>query len=282
MTQELELTRVRRHLRAEYEGVFAAGQVDRHIEQHVQVAAAQPLVEVIRAYCTGDVRILDAGCGYGAFVLAARAEGLDATGLDSAEFEISFARERLASTTPDADPSEVFVLGDGLALPFPDRSFSVITLWNVLEHVPNYGSLLAEAARVLRPGGWLFGIAPNYASFRREAHYHVPWPPLLPRRIALSYLALLGRDPSFFQESIFYCTNGGVRTELKRKGLRLASPRTERLSRPETIRRPMVRRIVVLLGRLGLGWIPLGLARALEANPLRRTIRIQAQKAAAG
>ncbi len=116
---------------------------------------------------------------------------------------------------PRDDAERVFVHGDARRLPFEAESFDAVTLWNVVEHVPNYRGLLADAARLLRRGGRLFAIAPNYAAFRREAHYHVPWPPLLPRRAASSYLSMLGRDPGFYESSIHPCTNLGVRRALR-------------------------------------------------------------------
>lgn len=45
------------------------------------------------------------------------------------------------------------VIGDGAALPFGNRSFDAVIISEVLEHVPEPGLVLAEAARVLTPGG---------------------------------------------------------------------------------------------------------------------------------
>jgi MPBQ/MSBQ methyltransferase len=206
------------HVRAEYEGVFTDGMLSRYVGDYVEMGAASELLERVRGRRPPPARLLDVGCGYGSFVLGARDAGFDAVGIEPASFERRIARERLAAERPDDDPTAVYLDGDALALPFEDASFDVVTLWNLLEHVVDYGRTLAEAVRVLRARGLLLAVAPNYAAFRREAHYHVPWLPLMPRRIAIRYLRLLGRDPTFFNSQVHYCTNLGVRRELKRLG----------------------------------------------------------------
>ena len=109
-----------------------------------------------------------------------------------------------------------------------------MTLLNVLEHVPDYRQVLAEGARVLRPGGKLIVICPNYAALRREAHYHVPGC-LFSATPCLRLLAPLGRNPKFFEEHVYYCTNWGVRRALSELGLRAASLDLLRVAHPELI-----------------------------------------------
>lgn len=54
-----------------------------------------------------------------------------------------------------------FVCGDATALPFPDGSFDAVTMFDLLEHVPDHRRAAAEALRVLRPGGALLVSSPN-------------------------------------------------------------------------------------------------------------------------
>jgi glycosyltransferase involved in cell wall biosynthesis len=54
-----------------------------------------------------------------------------------------------------------FVCGDSTALPFPDGSFDAVTMFDLLEHVPDDRRAAAEALRVLRPGGALLVSSPN-------------------------------------------------------------------------------------------------------------------------
>jgi ubiquinone/menaquinone biosynthesis C-methylase UbiE len=69
-----------------------------------------------------------------------------------------------------------FVCGDARALPFPDESFAVVTLFDVLEHIVEHEVAVAEALRVTRPGGHVLVSTPAadwhypvYRPFRRHA-----------------------------------------------------------------------------------------------------------------
>ncbi|MEQ9234994.1 class I SAM-dependent methyltransferase [Coleofasciculus sp. E2-BRE-01] len=54
-----------------------------------------------------------------------------------------------------------FVCGDATALPFNDDSFDAITMFDVLEHIPQHEKAVSEALRVLRPSGFLLVSTPN-------------------------------------------------------------------------------------------------------------------------
>ena len=54
-----------------------------------------------------------------------------------------------------------FVCGDATALVFPDGSFDAVTMFDLLEHVPEHERAISEAFRVLWPGGWLLVTTPN-------------------------------------------------------------------------------------------------------------------------
>lgn len=53
-----------------------------------------------------------------------------------------------------------FVCGDARALPFAEQSFDAVTMFDLLEHVPEHKQAIAEALRVLRPGGWILVSTP--------------------------------------------------------------------------------------------------------------------------
>jgi ubiquinone/menaquinone biosynthesis C-methylase UbiE len=95
---------------------------------------------------------LDVGCGYGADVeaLAGRMPpGGRAVGIDVSETMIAEAQRRSAGTGLDVR----FVVGDALALPFDDNTFDVCRIETVLQHVEAPRQVVAEMARVTRPGG---------------------------------------------------------------------------------------------------------------------------------
>jgi len=54
------------------------------------------------------------------------------------------------------------VASNGYALPFPDRSFELVCLFDALEHIPDEARALAEVARVLAPGGRVVVTVPAY------------------------------------------------------------------------------------------------------------------------
>jgi ubiquinone/menaquinone biosynthesis C-methylase UbiE len=54
-----------------------------------------------------------------------------------------------------------FVCGDATDLPFADETFDVVTMFDLLEHVPDDRQAAREAFRVLRPGGFLLLSTPN-------------------------------------------------------------------------------------------------------------------------
>ena len=94
---------------------------------------------------------LDIGCGEGTNTRQLAGLGARMTAIDIAPTFIRHARE-----TEAADPRGIdYQLGDGMALPFADRSFDFATAFMSLMDMPNQSAVLGEARRVLRPGGFL-------------------------------------------------------------------------------------------------------------------------------
>ena len=108
-------------------------------QPHAQRYAA----EVQELLGPGDGLCLDLGCGGGHYFGALAATGRTVVGLDYSADQLRFARRR----------SRLVVQGDAAALPFGDATFgAVATIW-ISTDVDDFGAVLAEAARVLRPGG---------------------------------------------------------------------------------------------------------------------------------
>ena len=89
--------------------------------------------------------LLDVCCGTGLVAQAAAARGATVTAIDIAEDMIAAARAK--------DLPADFHVGDAEALSFPDRTFDRVICNFGLFHVPEPDKAIAEAARVLRPGG---------------------------------------------------------------------------------------------------------------------------------
>lgn len=103
-------------------------------------------------------RHLDIGCGPGTFIGHFRKS--PAVGLDISHRQISYAQKKY-----EADDAQFKTMTPG-QLPFPDHSFDLITMIEVVEHLTeeDVDVLFAECARVLEPGGRLLVTTPNYRS----------------------------------------------------------------------------------------------------------------------
>jgi ubiquinone/menaquinone biosynthesis C-methylase UbiE len=211
-------------------------------------------VQDVTGISTGQ-SLLDIGCGYGSFVIVCRNAGINAEGIDIADYDIGFARRRLPMERPQDENQVVFHLGDGQNTGLPTEKFDVVTAWNLLEHVPDFRELIKEAYRLLKPGGTFIGIAPNYLAFRQEAHYHVPWYPLFPRKMAHNYLVNRGLDPKFFDDDIHYVTSWGIEKALTNVGFRTFIPENYKLDHPETIHSVSLRDMVEKIRKNRLLWL---------------------------
>jgi 2-polyprenyl-6-hydroxyphenyl methylase/3-demethylubiquinone-9 3-methyltransferase len=99
------------------------------------------------------VRVLDVGCGGGILSEALAAAGAQVTGIDLAPRVLDVARLHLHETGLSVDYREISV--EALAGQMPG-AFDAITCMEMLEHVPDPGSVIAACARLLKPGGRLF------------------------------------------------------------------------------------------------------------------------------
>lgn len=100
-----------------------------------------------------DAKVLDVGCGAGLLSEAMAREGSLVTALDLAPELIDVARLHLLESGLQVDYRLVSV--EELAAQAPG-SFDAITCMEMLEHVPDPGSVLRACASLLRPGGKLF------------------------------------------------------------------------------------------------------------------------------
>jgi 2-polyprenyl-3-methyl-5-hydroxy-6-metoxy-1,4-benzoquinol methylase len=110
---------------------------------------------------TGE-RVLDVGCGSGAFTIGAASRGYEAVGLSWDERNQAVAQHR-------ADLSKVrsvsFAIGDARELDKQEEfvgAFDIVICFETIEHVLNDGKLLRDLARCMKPGGRLYLTAPNY------------------------------------------------------------------------------------------------------------------------
>jgi SAM-dependent methyltransferase len=119
-----------------------------------QSAAERNAPQVHDLLGSGDGLCLDLGCGTGLYLDVLAATGRTVVGLDRSADQLRIAQGR----------SRHVVQGDAVALPFADCTFpTVATMW-ISTDVDDFAAVLAEAARVLAPGGLLafFGAHPCF------------------------------------------------------------------------------------------------------------------------
>lgn len=104
-------------------------------------------------------RALDLGCGNGRFLAALAARGAEVTGVDAYAASLGRARGKA--------PAATLIAADVTRAPLPDASFDLVAALDVLEHVEPAG-FLAEARRLLAPGGRLLLSVPAFASLWSE------------------------------------------------------------------------------------------------------------------
>jgi len=109
-------------------------------------------LDLIRRYVKLEgKRILDVGCGIGAYVTKFRDFSPEVYGVDVDEEKVHVAARALPNVLP----------AEAEALPFRDESFDMILLHEVIEHVKDDKLTVREAVRCLRPGGEVVIFAPN-------------------------------------------------------------------------------------------------------------------------
>lgn len=128
--------------------------------QWVKSISLKRKIQIVRKHSKGS-NLLDIGAGTGDFVLTAKQAGFNAVGAEPSVVARKHAEDKgvslLSSTERIADYSQ-----------------DAITMWHVLEHVPDVNAQIGELKRLLKPDGILVIAVPNYKSFD-AIHYGKYW-----------------------------------------------------------------------------------------------------------
>jgi SAM-dependent methyltransferase len=116
-------------------------------------------------------RVLDVGCGRGLLLREFRRHGWEVQGTELSAPAASYGRDVLGLPV---------AIGSLETLAFPAHHFDAVTVWHVLEHLPDPRVLLAEVDRILKPGGVLFIGVPNFGGWEarlgRDKWFHLDVP----------------------------------------------------------------------------------------------------------
>jgi len=118
-------------------------------ECYLRTAKSQ--VRLIQKYA-GGTNLLDIGCAQGFFLFSASKVGYTTKGIEISQDAAAYAIKEFGLDV-EAKPFE--------ELRFPENHFDVVTLWQVLEHVPYPLMMLKEVHRILKPGGLVVASTPN-------------------------------------------------------------------------------------------------------------------------
>ncbi|AOW22086.1 methyltransferase [Urechidicola croceus] len=103
-------------------------------------------------------KLLDIGCGTGDFLVASKNNGWEVYGVEPSEKAKKIAEVKLSSNI-SSKISELTI-----------EKYDVITMWHVLEHVPNLIEYISQLKQLLKPNGTLIVAVPNYKCY--DANYY--------------------------------------------------------------------------------------------------------------
>jgi len=118
-------------------------------ESYLRTAGSQ--VRLIQKYASGT-NLLDIGCAQGFFLYNASKAGYTTKGIEISQDAAEYAVKEFGLDVEAKSFEE---------LRFPENHFDVVTLWQVLEHVPYPLTILQEVHRILKPGGLLVVSTPD-------------------------------------------------------------------------------------------------------------------------
>ena len=112
-------------------------------------------LDYIDSHCGGlaGKTVLDVGCGGGILSESMALRGATVTGIDMGEAPLSVARLHMLESGAHLEYRQI--TAEGLAAEMPGQ-FDVVTCMEMLEHVPDPGSVIAACAALVKPGGRLF------------------------------------------------------------------------------------------------------------------------------
>jgi 2-polyprenyl-3-methyl-5-hydroxy-6-metoxy-1,4-benzoquinol methylase len=218
------------------------------------------IIETLRKYApefkVEGADVLDIGCGDAGAIIAFAERGARCAGIEC--FDTSLERGRLRA----ADHGVTVDLRKGVAesIPYPDASFDLVMLDNVLEHVNDRPLTLREVRRVLKPGGILYMVTPkplSLYSLWNDPHYDLAGLVLMPRRMQIWYFEKVRGGGEGTYDVGVIPTRRAVRRLLAEAGFRITvSPRElwinylrDRVSRPDEVRPGLKRKMAQYISR---------------------------------
>jgi len=129
--------------------------------QFVKNIALKNKLKLINSLQSQKGELLDIGTGTGDFLMTAKNDGWKTTGIEPSRKAKEIASNKGVNFADSTNQLQ-------------DHSFDVITMWHVLEHVPNLEEQIVELKRLLKPNGNIIIAVPNFNSYDAK-HYGEFW-----------------------------------------------------------------------------------------------------------
>ena len=133
-------------------------QIQKNLSLIVRNYTTKQKVKLINSFSTTNKSVLDIGSGTGDFLLACKQNGWSIDGVEPNNRANKETRSK-TGTEISKDISEL-----------DNKQYDVITMWHVLEHVPNLNEYLLVLKKILKPDGVLVVAVPNHKSY--DATYY--------------------------------------------------------------------------------------------------------------
>lgn len=125
------------------------------VYHQIRTISLKKKLRLINSFKSEEKHLLDVGCGTGSFLNTAQNNGWHVYGVEPDAQARAIANEMTNNKVFNVEQ----------LLQFDDHSFDVITLWHVLEHLPNLDEQISVLKRLLKSNGILLIAVPNYKSY---------------------------------------------------------------------------------------------------------------------
>lgn len=129
------------------------------IYQLIKKYSLKKKYKLIDTFKTEEKTILDIGAGTGDFLKKGIEENWKISGVEPNAIARDIAKEKGVDLEKDIEH-------------LPEQKYDVITLWHVLEHLPNLENQIKKIITKLKPNGYLFVAVPNYKSYDAQKYKH--------------------------------------------------------------------------------------------------------------
>ncbi|WP_298237224.1 class I SAM-dependent methyltransferase [uncultured Algibacter sp.] len=130
----------------------------------VRIISLKKKLNLINSFSSKEKNLLDVGCGTGDFLQIALQNNWNIFGIEPNDQARKIANKKTNNSVFKVDQLSKFEA----------NSFDVITLWHVLEHLPNLEEHISIFKKLLKPKGTLIIAVPNYKSYDAK-HYKQFW-----------------------------------------------------------------------------------------------------------